>query len=61
MDKRAGLYIVVEGNDGTGKSTQVALLADEYLRGGGTRSVSSRSRGVMILKSQHLQPMNCDD
>ena len=34
MDKRAGRYIVVEGNDGTGKSTQVALLADEYLRGG---------------------------
>ena len=44
MDKRAGRYIVVEGNDGTGKSTQVALLADEYLRGG-VRGLYRRGAG----------------
>ena len=27
---RPGQYIVIEGNDGTGKSTQVAMLADYF-------------------------------
>lgn len=27
---REGTYIVIEGNDGTGKSTQVEMLAREY-------------------------------
>ena len=34
MSERAGTYIVIEGNDGTGKSTQVTLLA-EYFQGMG--------------------------
>lgn len=34
MNQTDGLYIVIEGNDGTGKSTQVELLA-EYFQGQG--------------------------
>ena len=30
MMRNAGKYIVIEGNDGTGKSTQVAMLADYF-------------------------------
>ena len=30
IDKARGKYIVIEGNDGTGKSTQAELLADYF-------------------------------
>lgn len=39
-----GQYIVIEGNDGTGKSTQVALLA-EWLRGQGREVVMVEEPG----------------
>ena len=34
MAGRLGRYIVIEGNDGTGKSTQVELLAAHFQRQG---------------------------
>lgn len=44
MSRSKGAYIVIEGNDGTGKSTQVALLA-EWLRGQGREVVMVEEPG----------------
>ena len=44
-------YIVIEGNDGTGKSTQVAKLA-EYFRSIGRTVCVIEEPGRMIWKNQ---------
>lgn len=41
---RRGLFIVVEGGDGAGKTTQLALL-DEALRDRGYRVITTREPG----------------
>jgi len=45
-----GKYIVIEGHDGVGKSTQVELLA-EYLRGQGHQVLATREPGGGDLES----------
>src|SRR5215472_4112325 len=49
--KRRGVFITLEGIDGTGKSTQVRLLAD-YLREGGYRVCSTREPGGTSVGEQ---------
>lgn len=59
-----GVFIVLEGGDGAGKSTQLRLLAD-WLRGRGIRVVTTREPGgtelgaairELVLHGDHVSP-----
>ena len=64
--RRAGLFIVFEGPEGAGKSTQLAMLADR-LRASGRRCVLTREpggtvagdaiRAVLLDPAQSITPM----
>lgn len=65
MPKR-GRYIVIEGNDGTGKTTQVELLVDylhsknvaaEATKEPGNTPISERIRDVLVDKTLDRQPL----
>ena len=49
----SGVFIVFEGGDGTGKSTQVRLLA-ESLRSAGLRVETTREPGYAAARSAHV-------
>lgn len=60
----AGLFVAFEGGDGAGKSTQVALLADELRAAGRTVVVTRQPGGTplgaairdLVLHGDHVSP-----
>ena len=68
-EKLAGRFIVLDGPDGSGKSTQLAML-DECLRACGVKVVTTRDpggtaigdkiRGILLDRANDVMSINCE-
>lgn len=69
IEKLAGKFIVIDGPDGVGKSTQIRMLS-EYLRSGGvevneTRDpggtvIGDKIRAILLDRSNHIMTVGCE-